>query len=62
MLNLIMNMSLGSNFAGVAPSPVHGDGVFAKGDIPPNTLVTTHPAHLVKIRREVDTYKIRVGA
>ena len=49
LLNLAMNMTLASVSVDVAPSPVHGDGVFAKVDISSHTLVTTYPAHLVKI-------------
>ena len=46
--NPILGIRLNLDWTRVAPSPVHGQGVFAKKLIPKNTVVTTYPAVIVE--------------
>jgi hypothetical protein len=53
IMNLILDVPIVLDWVNVAPSPVHGEGVFAKKDIPQNTIVTTYPADLLMLLSDV---------
>jgi hypothetical protein len=55
LLNALLQISLDLNLVSVAPSPVHGDGVFAQTDISKNSIVTTYPADLVQFLSDEST-------